>query len=636
MKLNGKWKSLPLEFDYSKDFNNGANACAGIEELCEDDFEEPTFAELLAQNNVSYDFDEVLASLDDFEKTQDTKKPVTQEAASTEKVWKARPIEIDPEYPPVDPAECGSWGCFNIEPTILLPKIMALGFKEPTEVQQAVFPIAISSNKNVVCAAPTGSGKTLSFGIPIVNRAVVTKQGDGALRNLIIVSSRELAKQIQKELKKIIPKQGVNVLALIGGLNEGPQEERLIQRKPCIVVATAGRLIDFVTRTHSPISFADVDTLILDECDQLLSGSNLDQMKKIFAAFKTVDAGKERQGKMPRRTLLFSATLSLPEETLLSLSEKDRRKETKLQDDVNSVTGDVSIDRLISFLPILGGEPKLVNLSKDEFVNEDIKLLTCYASNEDKNTYLYCALMDPNFKTNKVIIFVNSDKAAKKLASLLNDLGFKAGTLYSGKMQKKRFQAFEKASSADKYILVTTDVASRGLDIPDLDLVVHYHQPRNIRVFVHRSGRTGRAGKSGVALCLQAPEELPAYQHMIRPAVGEHRFTKWSPDATTLGPARERVKIASRLVNAKDQYAESKRSNAGISADFAAEAYNYDVEDHEALPAAYLKKREEKKSKDKISSLKQQLDDKKSQTFLRAGINKTQQAHEAVMKRRRQ
>ena len=332
-----------------------------------------------------------------------------------------------------------------------------LGYTTPTPIQAAIIPIALTG-RDVCGRAQTGSGKTAAFALPLLERMLHRpKNAVSAIHVVIMVPTRELAVQCAQMIERLGEYTNVQVATIVGGLSMERQAAALRQR-PEIVVATPGRLIDHVRNTHS-FGFEDVAAVVLDEADRLLEMGFLEEIKEIV-----------RNMPRQRQTLLFSATLTSAVEELASLS---MRNPARLSADSLGTTPTTLTEEIVKIKP--------------QFVAK-------------KEAHLL-SLLSRSFKGKETIVFAKTKIQAHRLKIVLGLSNIRACELHGDMTQTQRLAALEDfRSNADTKIMVATDVAARGLDIASVDLVVSYDAPKNVASYLHRVGRTARAGRKGVAI----------------------------------------------------------------------------------------------------------------------------------------
>ena len=354
----------------------------------------------------------------------------------------------------------------GLEPS-LLEGIRIRGFAATTPIQSAVVPIAMSGDDLIGCA-DTGTGKTVAFLLPILNRMLKARaaapEERGYTRVLILAPTRELAVQIEDDVQGFIYHTDITSIAVYGGVDMGPQE-RALKSGVDIVVATPGRLMDHMR--SKTVGFDKLDTLVLDEADRMMDMGFWPDVRRIVQTLPDSAA---------RQTLLFSATM--PEE-VMKLADEVVRDAKYVQ--IGSAGGPAkSITHTVESVPAA---------EKTEWLAKFLRRTA-----------------------GPVLVFVRTKSGAERLARKLASFGLKAAALHADRTQQQRTQAVEGFRSGSYRVLVATDVAARGLDIDGITHVVNYEVPSSREMYVHRVGRTGRADATGTALTLVAPEETRALQ----------------------------------------------------------------------------------------------------------------------------
>ncbi|WP_453995926.1 DEAD/DEAH box helicase [Bacillus nitroreducens] len=334
--------------------------------------------------------------------------------------------------------------------------LKSLGIVEPTSIQERTIP-SVLEGKDVIAKAQTGTGKTLAFVLPILEKIDVQ---ESEVQALILTPTRELAQQISKEIKKMIENlDGVNVLAVYGGQDVEHQLKKL-KGAQHIVVATPGRLLDHIRR--GTIDLASVRMFVLDEADQMLHMGFLPEVENII--YETFPS---------RQTMLFSATM--PKE-IRSLAKKYMV------------------------------EPEFIEVKAKKVTVEEIKQIVIETTDRRKQATLF-HLIDEH-RPFLAIIFCRTKIRVKKLHEALIANGYNSDELHGDLPQSKREKAMKRFREAKTQFLVATDVAARGLDVEGVTHVYNYDIPHDVESYVHRIGRTGRAGGDGVAITLVAPKDL--------------------------------------------------------------------------------------------------------------------------------
>ncbi|KAI1473197.1 ATP-dependent RNA helicase MAK5 [Daldinia caldariorum] len=413
-----------------------------------------------------------------------------------------------------DEIDLSAWVALDLSPRIL-ESLAKLKFPKPTRIQKAAIP-QILAGHDVIGKASTGSGKTLAFGIPIVEKWLELSDSSDTLPDtskvplaLILSPTRELAHQLTDHIKNLcagLPSSPY-VCSVTGGLSVHKQQRQLA--KVDIVVGTPGRLWEVLSSSSELMgNFKKIRYLVVDEADRLLTEGHFQEASEIFNALDRVEEdedGEQTNVSSPRQTLVFSATFHKGLQQKLAgkgrytlMSEKD------------------SMEYLLKKLNFREEKPKFIDVNPVSQMAEGLKegLVECGAM--EKDLYLYALLLlYPNVRT---LVFTNSISSVRRLAPMLQNLNLQTNPLHSQMPQKARLRSVERftgTKQGQSSILVATDVAARGLDIPNVDLVVHYHVPRAADVYVHRSGRTARAHKTGLSVLLCAPEEVVPTRRLI-------------------------------------------------------------------------------------------------------------------------
>jgi len=323
----------------------------------------------------------------------------------------------------------------------LLDAIDRLKFTEPTPIQRQSIPIIIKG-KDLIAVAQTGTGKTFAYGIPMIQRLAQIKG-----RGLVVTPTRELALQVDEALNTIGRSQGLRTTVLIGGASMAIQL-RSLKRKPRVIIATPGRLLDHLE--HRTVSLADIQILVLDEADRMLDMGFAPQINKILAVIPR-----------KRQMMLFSATI--PKE-IMTLA----RREMELPIHVEVAPSGSTPDKIIQemFFVERGSKTQLLEVMLERYLGP-------------------------------VLIFTRTKHGARKLAREVRSMGHRAAEIHSNRSLPQRREALDGFKSGKYRALVATDVASRGIDVSGIELVVNYDLPTNTEDYVHRIGRTGRAGHSG-------------------------------------------------------------------------------------------------------------------------------------------
>jgi len=397
--------------------------------------------------------------------------------------------------------------------------LAGLKFSKPSSIQASTIP-EIMAGRDLIGKASTGSGKTLSFGIPIVERYLATRPAsedkDSKIRTvptaLIVAPTRELAHQITAHLTDLCAKGDFDppsIATITGGLSVQKQRRQL--EKADIVVGTPGRLWEVISSGQGLLrSLKQIKFLVLDEADRLLSQGHYQELGEILKVLDKVDDEEEEDEPTPeveRQTLVFSATFQK------GLQQKLAGK-VKFGNDTGDIMNKAdSMEYLLKKLNFREEQPRFIDANPESQMASKLREGLIECAGPEKDLYLYSLLLfHPNKRT---LIFTNSISAVRRLTPFLTNLNLPALPLHSSMIQKARLRSIERFKERPGSILVATDVAARGLDIPKVDLVIHYHLPRAADTYVHRSGRTARADASGSSIIICAPEEVAGVRRLV-------------------------------------------------------------------------------------------------------------------------
>lgn len=330
--------------------------------------------------------------------------------------------------------------------TVIHDNLTAKGYEFPSAIQDQTIPMALEGH-DMIGIANTGTGKTAAFGIPIAH-SLITRQNAKAL---IVAPTRELAQQIEDEMRSIGKGGGFTGALLIGGTGMGPQL-RDLRNKPRIVIGTPGRIKDHMER--GTLHLEQFNIVVLDEVDRMLDMGFVNDVSSILDEMNPI-----------RQSYFFSATMDSRVQALIRTFSKDPLT-------VSVKSGDAS-----------------------QNVNQDV---IRYNGNSEKMEKLHELLLKT--EVGKVIVFDETQRSVERLSNELIARGFSADAIHGGKSQGQRQRALDSFKASRTKILVATDVAARGIDVADISHVINYTQPQSYQDYVHRIGRAGRAGKIGHAL----------------------------------------------------------------------------------------------------------------------------------------
>ena len=379
---------------------------------------------------------------------------------------------------------------FSIDESIL-KNLHSLHYDKATPIQRAVIPV-VQANHDVMARAKTGTGKTAAFALPIINKLVIDNGEGNQPSVLIIAPTRELVQQIYTSCCKYGLNTNVKIGVAFGGVSIKPQIKSFSVGVD-IIVTTPGRLLDLVLNDH--LSLKNISTLVFDEADRTLDLGFRAEVDRIL---------KEIENN--RQTLLFSATFD---------------------------------DAIYKFSNELLNEPKIITIDDKNEVSDNIEQLVYTVDSDRKRELLSYIIGSKNWQ--QVLVFTRTKKTADELTKEMCKDGIKSLSFHGDKSQGARDKALLEFKQGKVRALVATDVAARGIDINNLEFVVNFELPYVAEDYVHRIGRTGRAGNKGVALSLVSPSEtwlLTAIEKVIESRLLQQWFPGYEPDLTKTEPPK--------------------------------------------------------------------------------------------------
>ncbi|RXN22844.1 ATP-dependent RNA helicase DDX24 [Labeo rohita] len=530
-------------------------------------------------------------------------------------------------------ADVSAWKDLFV-PEPVLKALSVLGYSAPTPIQALALPPAIRDRLDILGAAETGSGKTLCFGIPMIHtilewrKASDGKQStdgpDGAetrvqslylpaeesgdasaeleedlqeedgddpsadeandcetddvtepqtqtnthkqpLLGLILTPTRELAVQVKHHIDAVARFTGVKTAIVVGGM--APQkQQRVLMRRPEIVIATPGRLC-----------------LVIDEADRMVEKGHFAELENLLEMLNTSQFNPKRQ------TFVFSATLTMVHSLPSRLQQKKRKKpeqRSKLQ--------------LLMEKVGIKDKPKIIDLTRKEATVETLTETRINCTKEEKDLFLYYFLLQYPGRT---MVFANSIDCIKRLNALLLILDRNPLPLHANMHQKQRLKNLERFAEKDSCVLLTTDVAARGLDIPNVQHVIHYQVPRTSETYVHRSGRTARATREGLSLLLIGPDDLMNYKRICRTLQKDEDLPVFPVQNECMKAIKERVTLAWKIEKMEYFHSREKQHNSWVRQ--ASEALEIDVDDD--LLMGGKGEEEDREQQRIVKSLKKQL-----------------------------
>lgn len=435
----------------------------------------------------------------------------------------------------------------------------------------------------------SGSGKTLAFGIPLIKNIMDLKEkgkenedeDTPPLYSLIISPTRELALQIKEHIDKASQHVNIQCVAVVGGLATAKQE-RLISKCPEIIVGTPGRLHQLILDGCEHLNkFETLKHLVIDEADRMLEQGHYKELSDILEMINRVH--------VKRQIFVMSATLTLPQQHK-GYRHKNKNKEEKSE-------MQVLIDKVG-----INPKAKVIDLTSKHVTASQLEQLRVLCGDEEKDFYMvYFLLMNPG----RSIVFVNSISCTRRLCSLLTLLGFTPYQLHSGKQQRQRLKFLERFTASENGVLVATDVAARGLDIPKVCNVIHYQLPNDPKVYIHRAGRTARASETGISFVLEGPQDFSALKKICAVLKLGKDMPSLKTDSKIIEGIKTRVKLAREIDQEEYKIRKENADNSWLKKT----AESMDIETDE-VESNVLTKREKIQMNAKRKQLQNLLEEK--------------------------
>lgn len=383
---------------------------------------------------------------------------------------------------------------------------------------------------------------------------------DSCPEAVILVPTRELAVQVKDEIVKLCQGTSIKTTCLIGGLSQDKQVRLLKKNRPDIVIATPGRLFDIVQSDNidhlNKQSLASIRCLVIDEADRMVQKGHFEELTSIV---QIVNGSKEyRSAEFKLKIFLFSATLTFLHEL------PERFNQLKMQKSSINLEQHNKKNKMKKMLALLGlerSETRIIDLSdRSNFgrpPSEQLSEMKINCLAQEKDLYLYYFLINNAGK--RTLVFCNSKDCLRRLSNILKYLEIPSLTLHAEMDQKKRMTSLEKFRLNPNLVLIATDVAARGLDVKNLDCVVHYQVPRTCESYIHRSGRTARLDKTGVSLTLCEPKETPFYKRLCNNINSGQDLEDYPIDTRLRSSLQERVALAQQC-DKLDHHLRGKKS----------------------------------------------------------------------------
>lgn len=370
-----------------------------------------------------------------------------------------------------------SFSSFGLHPS-LLQAIEEKGYNQPTPVQQEAIP-AIFKQQDLMAGAQTGTGKTAAFALPILHTLADQQTSANIVSALVLTPTRELAQQVAQSFQEYGKYLSLRTVVAYGGVSVNPQLDAIAQGVD-ILVATPGRLMDLLSR--GAVDLSQLAFFVLDEADRMLDMGFIDDIKRILRAVP-----------QSRQTLLFSATF---DDAVFKLSQQ------------------------------LLNHPLLIEVDQRNAAASQVEQIAYEVDKHRKREITSYLIGSKNWQ--QVLVFTRTKKGADDLAKEMCKDGLKTAAIHGDKSQGARERALEGFKEGSIRVLVATDVASRGLDIQQLKYVINYELPHNAEDYIHRIGRTGRAGETGVAITLLSADEKWLLDEVHKILDG-HLMQQWLP-----------------------------------------------------------------------------------------------------------
>ncbi|NWR47925.1 DDX24 helicase, partial [Regulus satrapa] len=555
-------------------------------------------------------------------------------------------------------ADVSAWKDLFV-PEPVLQALSCLGFSAPTPIQALALPSAIRDKMDILGAAETGCGKTLAFAIPMIHSVLqwqksknstsrndsvskeshqhhdetrwenedeaekVTHQqaedsgdeddasfttgcvkvlenvefdSDGdthtvdahkkrPLLGLVLTPTRELAVQVKHHIDAVAKFTGIKTAILVGGM-AAQKQERVLNRKPEIVIATPGRLWELVKERHPHLSnLRQLRCLVIDEADRMVEKGHFLELSQLLEILNDSQYNPRRQ------TFVFSATLTLVHQTPTRVLQKKNAKKMDKKTKLELLMEKVGIK----------SKPKVIDLTRKEATVETLTETRIHCNTDEKDYYLYYFLLQYPGRT---MVFANSIDCVKRLSSLLTILNCDPLPLHANMHQKQRLKNLERFAERESCVLLTTDVAARGLDIPNVQHVIHYQVPRTSELYVHRSGRTARAASEGLSLLLIGPEDLINFRKIYKTLEKSQELPFFPVDAKCMASIKERMNLARQIEKAEFFNSRAKQHNSWLQQ--AAEALEVDLDD-DMLMGKKTSEQEESQKQKMLKGMKKQL-----------------------------
>ncbi|XP_044023530.1 ATP-dependent RNA helicase DDX24 [Siniperca chuatsi] len=378
------------------------------------------------------------------------------------------------------------------------------------------------------------------------------------LLGLVLTPTRELAVQVKHHIDAVAKFTDIKTAIVVGGMSQQKQR-RMLKRRPEIIIATPGRLWDLIKERHPHLlNLRQLRCLVIDEADRMVERGHFAELESLLEMLNTVHFNPMRQ------TFVFSATLTMARSLPTRLLQKKKKKNLDQRSKLEILMEKVGIK----------SKPKIVDLTRKEATAETLTETRIHCQKEEKDFYLYYFLLQYPGRT---MVFANSIDCIKRLNSLLVILDRTPLPLHANMHQKQRLKNLERFAERESCVLLTTDVAARGLDIPNVQHVIHYQVPRTSETYVHRSGRTARATKEGLSLLLIGPDDMMNFKKIYKALGKDEELPMFPIEIKCMEAIKERVNLARRIEKIEFHNSREKHHNSWFRQ--AAEALEVDLDD---------------------------------------------------------
>lgn len=405
------------------------------------------------------------------------------------------------------------------------------------------------------------------------------------LLGLVLTPTRELAVQVRQHVDAVARFTGINTAILVGGMSTQKQQ-RMLNRHPEIVIATPGRLWELVKEKHPHLSnLRQLRCLVIDEADRMVEKGHFAELSQLLEMLNDSQYNPNRQ------TLVFSATLTLVHQAPARILHK---KHVKKMDKT------AKLDLLMQKIG-MRGKPKVIDLTRNEGTVETLTETKIHCETDEKDLYLYYFLMQ---YPGRSLVFANSISCIKRLSGLLKVLDIMPLTLHACMHQKQRLRNLEQFARLEDCVLLATDVAARGLDIPKVQHVIHYQVPRTSEIYIHRSGRTARATSEGLSLMLIGPEDVINFKKIYKTLKKDEDIPLFPVQSKYMDMVKERIRLARQIEKAEYRNFQACLHNSWIEQ--AAAALEIELEE-EMYKGGKADQQEERRRQKQMRILKQEL-----------------------------